>query len=71
MSLLPELAWTLDDVRGTGAEHALVCGSGPTVIGLFSDVERARSAAVSLSGRDPRPVAVEPWYPGLRPEDLL
>ena len=71
VSLLPELAWTLDDVRGTGADHTLVCGSGPTVVGLFADVERARSAAVSLSGRDPRPVAVEPWYPGLRPGDLL
>ena len=45
-------------------------GPGPTVVGLFADVERARSAAVSLSGRDPRPVAVEPWYPSLRPGDL-
>ena len=70
VSLLPELAWTLDDVRGSGADHALVCGSGPTVIGLFADVERARSAAVSLSGRDPRPVAVEPWYPSLSPGGL-
>lgn len=70
VSLVPELAWTLDDVRGAGADHALVCGSGPTVVGLFADVERARSAAVSLSGRDPRPVAVEPWYPSLRPGDL-
>jgi 4-diphosphocytidyl-2-C-methyl-D-erythritol kinase len=63
VSLLPELQWTLDDVRGTGAEHALVCGSGPTVVGLFASVERARSAAVALSGRRPLPVAVEPWYP--------
>ena len=70
VSLVPELAWTLDEVRGTGADHALVCGSGPTVVGLFADVERARSAAVALSGRDPRPVAVEPWYPSLRPGDL-
>lgn len=70
VSLQPELAWTLDDVRGAGADHALVCGSGPTVVGLFADVERARSAAVSLSGRDPRPVAVEPWYPSLRPGSI-
>ena len=34
--------------------HALVCGSGPTVVGLFADLERARAAAVALSGRDPR-----------------
>lgn len=64
VSLLPELQWTLDDVRGAGAEHALVCGSGPTVVGLFPDAERARSAAVALSGRDPAPIAVEPWYTG-------
>ena len=62
VSLVPELAWTLDDVRGTGAEHALVCGSGPTVIGLYPDLDRARAAAVMLSGRTPAPLAVEPWY---------
>ncbi len=62
VSLVPELAWTLDDVRGTGAEHALVCGSGPTVIGLYPDIDRARAAAMMLSGRDPLPIAVEPWY---------
>ena len=62
VSLVPELAWTLDDVRGTGAEHAFVCGSGPTVIGLYPDLGRARAAAAMLSGRDPVPLAVEPWY---------
>ncbi len=67
ISLLPELQSTLDEVRGAGADHALVCGSGPTVVGLFPDLERARSAAVSLSGRRPLPVAVEPWYPSLAP----
>ena len=65
VSLVPELAWTLDDVRGTGASHALVCGSGPTVIGLYPDLERARAAAVMLSGRRPAPIAAEPWYRGL------
>ncbi|CAB4933460.1 unannotated protein [freshwater metagenome] len=68
VSLRPELQWTLDEVRGTGADHALVCGSGPTVIGLFADLELARSAAVALSGREPRPVAVEPWYPFFMPD---
>ncbi len=62
VSLRPELAWTLDDVRGVGAAHAFVCGSGPTVVGLFADVEQARAAAARLSGRDPAPLAVEPWY---------
>ncbi|MFM9126708.1 MAG: 4-(cytidine 5'-diphospho)-2-C-methyl-D-erythritol kinase, partial [Solirubrobacterales bacterium] len=35
VSLLPELEWTLDEVRGAGALRAFVCGSGPTVVGLF------------------------------------
>lgn len=64
-SLLPELLQTLQDVREAGAEHTLVCGSGPTVVGLFRDFDRARSAAVSLGDRRPRPLAVEPWYPPL------
>jgi 4-diphosphocytidyl-2-C-methyl-D-erythritol kinase len=67
VSLAPELAWTLDEVRGAGAEHAMVCGSGPTVIGLFSDLGGARGAALALSGRTPAPFAVEPWYPTVIP----
>ena len=54
-----------------GRTAALVCGSGPTVIGLFADLERARSAAVSLGDRRPRPLAVEPWYQAITmPEGL-
>lgn len=67
VALLPELTETLESVRRAGADHTLVCGSGPTVIGLFADHERARSAAVSLGDRRPRPVAVEPWYRALVP----
>ena len=63
VSLLPELEWTLDEVRGAGALRAFVCGSGPTVVGLFDGVGSAVAAATALAGRDPRPVAVEPWYP--------
>jgi 4-diphosphocytidyl-2C-methyl-D-erythritol kinase len=44
-----------------GAHHALVCGSGPTVIGLFGDLRGARGAAARLFERDPRPLAVAPW----------
>jgi 4-diphosphocytidyl-2-C-methyl-D-erythritol kinase len=69
VSLLPELEETIGDVRRAGAANALVCGSGPTVIGLFEDVERARSAAASLGDRRPRPVAVEPWYPSIMPAE--
>jgi 4-diphosphocytidyl-2-C-methyl-D-erythritol kinase len=63
VSLAPELAWTLDEVRSAGAQHAMVCGSGPTVIGLFDDLGGAQAAALALSGRTPAPFAVEPWYP--------
>lgn len=63
VSLLPELEWTLDEVRGAGALRAFVCGSGPTVVGLFDGVGSAVAAATALAGREPRPVAVEPWYP--------
>ncbi len=67
VSLAPELAWTLDEVRGAGAEVALVCGSGPTVIGLYGDLDAARGAALALSGRSPAPFAVEPWYASVLP----
>jgi 4-diphosphocytidyl-2-C-methyl-D-erythritol kinase len=63
VSLLPELEWTLDEVRGAGALRAFVCGSGPTVVGLFDGIGSAVAAATALAGREPRPVAVEPWYP--------
>ena len=68
VSLAPELAWTLDEVRGAGAQQAFVCGSGPTVIGLFDDLDGARGAALALSGRTPAPFAVEPWYPTVMPD---
>ena len=45
ISLEPSIAATLAAIRDAGAEHAMVCGSGPTVIGLFAsapDAERAR-----------------------------
>jgi 4-diphosphocytidyl-2-C-methyl-D-erythritol kinase len=37
VSLCPDIEPALSAVRGTGAEHAFVCGSGPTVAGLFWD----------------------------------
>ena len=46
ISLEPSIAPTLAAVRDCGAEHAMVCGSGPTVIGVFasaSDAERAQA----------------------------
>jgi len=61
LSLCPAIADALESVRAAGARHALVCGSGPTVAGLFDDPTGARAAVAMLADRDPRPVAVTPW----------
>jgi 4-diphosphocytidyl-2-C-methyl-D-erythritol kinase len=62
-SLCVAIAPALDAVRGTAADAALVCGSGPTVAGVFwgEDGERrARGAAESLAPRFPGATAVVP-----------
>jgi 4-diphosphocytidyl-2-C-methyl-D-erythritol kinase len=60
-ALCPEVDVALADARRVGARCAFVCGSGPTVVGLFGDLQAARGAAARLSERDPRPIAVAPW----------
>jgi 4-diphosphocytidyl-2-C-methyl-D-erythritol kinase len=60
-ALCPAIDEALDALRGAGADRALVCGSGPTVVGLFRRVEAARGAAVALGGRTPRPLLAAPW----------
>jgi 4-diphosphocytidyl-2-C-methyl-D-erythritol kinase len=60
-ALCPEIDDALADARRAGARRALVCGSGPTVVGLFADLQAARGAAARLSEREPRPIAVTPW----------
>jgi 4-diphosphocytidyl-2-C-methyl-D-erythritol kinase len=63
LSLCPSIAAALDAVRAAGADHALVCGSGPTVAGLFwgaDGTERAATAARSLSEQFVGAVAAEP-----------
>jgi 4-diphosphocytidyl-2-C-methyl-D-erythritol kinase len=60
-SLCPAVAAALDAVRAAGADIALLCGSGPTVAGLFATVDAARAAAVRLGDRTPRPVVATPW----------
>ena len=53
-SLCPAIADALEAVRGSGADHVLVCGSGPTVAGIFWGAEgavRAATAAASLAER--------------------
>ena len=63
ISLRPEIAAALEEVREAGAEIALVSGSGPTVVGLFGHANglgRAQRAAAGLAGRLPAPVCATP-----------
>jgi 4-diphosphocytidyl-2-C-methyl-D-erythritol kinase len=60
-ALCPAIDEALSALRAAGAEHAIVCGSGPTVAGLFARVDAARGAALALAERIPRPIVVEPW----------
>jgi 4-diphosphocytidyl-2-C-methyl-D-erythritol kinase len=59
ISLSPEVAGALAAVQQAGAEEALVSGSGPTVVGLFSRANalgRAERAAAELTQRVPAPI---------------
>jgi 4-diphosphocytidyl-2-C-methyl-D-erythritol kinase len=59
-SLCSDIALALAQAAQAGAEHALVSGSGPTVLGLFARANgpgRARRAAAALAGRFPAPIA--------------
>lgn len=63
ISLRPEIGRALDAVGGAGAEHAMVSGSGPTVLGLYwgADAQaRARAAAGALADRYPGAVSAVP-----------
>jgi 4-diphosphocytidyl-2-C-methyl-D-erythritol kinase len=67
LSLAPQLHGVLDAAREAGADHAIVCGSGPTVIGLFLGREagaRARFAATdeALQARFPGAVGASPVH---------
>jgi 4-diphosphocytidyl-2-C-methyl-D-erythritol kinase len=67
ISLLPSVEEALAHVRDAGADHALVSGSGPTVLGLWADRGAARTAAQALRRHHPRLVLTEPLaVPGLR-----
>jgi 4-diphosphocytidyl-2-C-methyl-D-erythritol kinase len=55
-SLCPEIDAALDYARAAGAGHALVSGSGPTVVGLFPGAAPARAAAAGW----PRGFAAQP-----------
>jgi 4-diphosphocytidyl-2-C-methyl-D-erythritol kinase len=59
LSLRPEIGESLERARAAGADQALVCGSGPTVIGIFwgSDLHRVHEAAERLRSRSGGAVA--------------
>jgi 4-diphosphocytidyl-2-C-methyl-D-erythritol kinase len=59
VSLCPPIAQALAAVGETGAERALVSGSGPTVLGLFGHANasgRVRRAAAELAELEPAPL---------------
>ena len=63
LALAPQIDQTLRAVLAAGADHSFVCGSGPTVAGLFWGArapERAAAAAASLAPEYPGAVAASP-----------
>ena len=58
-SLCPEIDAALDAARAAGADHALVSGSGPTVVGLFLGAKGSMRAE-RAAGSWPRAVAAGP-----------
>jgi 4-diphosphocytidyl-2-C-methyl-D-erythritol kinase len=72
VSLCPPVLPALDAALEAGADHALVCGSGPTVAGLYwgpRAADRAAAGAESLAERYPGAASATPAAAGLgRPE---
>ncbi|MGC9220344.1 MAG: 4-(cytidine 5'-diphospho)-2-C-methyl-D-erythritol kinase [Solirubrobacteraceae bacterium] len=63
VSLCPWCAGALDAVRQSGADHVMVSGSGPTVVGIWWGAhaqQAAQHAARALAGRYPRTVVARP-----------
>jgi 4-diphosphocytidyl-2-C-methyl-D-erythritol kinase len=63
LSLAPRLGEILGAVERAGADHALVCGSGPTVLGLFWGADgsaRAREAASRLQAEHQDALSADP-----------
>jgi 4-diphosphocytidyl-2-C-methyl-D-erythritol kinase len=59
-TLEPSIEPALVAARGAGARHAMVCGSGPTVIGLFDDPAGAVRAASTLAAAGVEALAARP-----------
>lgn len=67
-SLCPQIDEALEAVLAAGADHALVSGSGPTVVGVFAGSGHAERAArvcesIAAEGRLPAPVVARPAGP--------
>ena len=67
-SLCPAIDDGLESVLAAGADHALVSGSGPTVLGIFVESGHAERAArvwesINAEGRTPAPVLARPAGP--------
>jgi len=63
ISLCPQIGEAREAALAAGAEHAIVCGSGPTVAGLYRGADslgRATVAARALGGRFPGSAAAVP-----------
>jgi 4-diphosphocytidyl-2-C-methyl-D-erythritol kinase len=68
LTLRPEINRALTAARLVGAERAIVCGSGPTVIGLFWGQDawtRAAVAAAEVAEVFPGTVAARPRHRGV------
>jgi 4-diphosphocytidyl-2-C-methyl-D-erythritol kinase len=59
LSLMPELADTLNQVKTAGALAAMVSGSGPSVIGLARSAEHAKELAETLRGLGLRAISTQ------------
>ncbi len=52
LSLRPDIAAALDELRAAGAPIAILSGSGPTAVGLFPDLLSAQAAAENLAAAE-------------------
>jgi len=59
LSLAPQIGDALDAAQRAGADRVMVCGSGPTVIGIFAGADGERRAAAAAT-------ALSDLFPGAR-----
>jgi 4-diphosphocytidyl-2-C-methyl-D-erythritol kinase len=61
LHLCPAIAEELELAHELGAEHVMVSGSGPTVLGLFAEPAAAAAAAAKIASlHDPPPIVTTP-----------